>query len=255
MSFGKFRVLIATLHFSRKHLSSKAAQIGDEIKVTLADAMDAYTKSTHAISQWCDVAINRLDSYLGFLGTLNKDNAKKQQKIIIELLETGIQKVTEAQAKLEQASRNFNLASGKILAFTAQLNSDYDQQKLGNNDHATNLNAYHSAYNLCPFCGITIPTSEDILEAITNAISNMINYHARLRKIVDMANGKIGETKAKLLIEIRVLGELKTEAQVSLENINDSIDIGELDDVVRKEIKIPIERLIEDCRKYREQHV
>lgn len=62
---------------------------------------------------------------------------------------------------------------------------------------------------------------------------------------------KITETNTELKVEIRTFGEVKIQAQVNLNDINDVKDINELKDAILSEIKTSVEKLIEECKKYR----
>lgn len=62
---------------------------------------------------------------------------------------------------------------------------------------------------------------------------------------------KITETNTELKVEIRTFGEVKIQAQVNLNDINDVKDINELKDAILSENKTPVEKLIEECKKYR----
>lgn len=68
------------------------------------------------------------------------------------------------------------------------------------------------------------------------------------------ADEKIAETKAKLKDEIQALGDVKSTAYVVLDFINAVKDSEDFDDVIRHEIKLSVEKLIEECGKYRERY-
>lgn len=76
-----------------------------------------------------------------------------------------------------------------------------------------------------------------------------------LKQAVGTANAKISETKAKLNDQIRVIGESKTQAQVTLDIIKDVDDIDELEDSLQNKVKNPVEKLIAESKKYRERYI
>lgn len=252
---NEFAVLIENLDKNSNFYSSKSRALANEIKTLLKGGLDAYFESSASISRWCDDAVGSLQSYLSLLGNNEKTLIGTMNDMIIHVFEEGLQKIAEAQQQLEQASRNFNQASGKIIAFTPQLNEDFDPRKTP----FFGVAAAVAMSRICFFCGIPasiLPNTSiaTIASVIAVGLIKMGSYHAELEAALKTADIKIIETKTKLLEEIRVLGEVKTKTQVSLHTMKDVIDIGELDDVLQKEIKIPVSNLIENCRKYREQH-
>lgn len=252
---NEFKVFIGHLDQNRNSYSSKSRDLIDEIKTLLKDAMDGYFKSTDLISEWCGFARNQLQRYLSIVGFKENIIAKSKHKLIVDMLEVGLQKVTAAQAKLEEVSRNFNGASGRILALTAQMNADFDQQSYEMKKNTKNLGIASIFAKLCFFC--PIPASlpiDQLIRTLQTSFDKAKAYHEELKVALQNADRKISQTKDKVKKEIQAMGNVKTQAHVSLDTINDVIDIGELDNVIRKEIEIPIGKLIEQCRIYQQQH-
>lgn len=135
---------------------------------TSSDALDLLkqqNKYVESVYQWCGPAIDRFNSYLRLLEKFNKSKASMQQRMVIQVLENGINQLTSAQDQLDQ------------------------------------------------------------------------------------------ETKDKLTDMIRAIGEAKTQIESTQNTIKDVEDIDFLQDVIQNEIKLPVNKFIEKCSKYREQYV
>lgn len=246
----EFAEIVVHLDKNRDSYSIKARAIADELKTLVKTGLDAYTKSSDLITKWCTQAAIQLESYLAYVGSKEKRAIITQQEIIVWVLEDGLRKMNGAQAQLEQASRNFNKASGLIIAFTAQLNEDFGPSFNG-------LTAYKVMSKICIKCAMPLPSTLNIADIggiLTANLAKLRAYNAELEAALKAADKMINDTKTQLLEEIRIIGEVKTKTQVSLDTIKDVIEIGELDDVIQNELKIPIEKLILNCYKYRQQH-
>lgn len=101
--------------------------------------------------------------------------------------------------------------------------------------------------------------AQDKLEAAAYSFSKTVerigdSQFDELKQSIENANAKIGETRTKLKDEIRALGDIKTQAQVNLDTINDITEIDEFGILIKNEIPVPVNKLIEECRKYRQLH-
>ena len=76
-----------------------------------------------------------------------------------------------------------------------------------------------------------------------------------LKQAIDSTISKISETNPKLKDQIRAIVDVKTQAQMALNTIVDIEKIEELSETIQNQIKIPVEKLIEECKTYRERHI
>lgn len=180
-----------------------------------------------------------------------------QQRIIIEVLDQGLKKMSIAQQKLNEASRHFNKVSGRITALTGQLNADFDVKGdvfIG----LVNSIAIGVVKNGCFFwfCGIIVDkaTVDEAVRNVRNKLQNIQRFHEELKESLVNADNKIDETKLKLQDEITVIGNVKTQAMVTASTIDDIIDFDEFDKDIQNEIRTSVEELIEESRRYRERH-
>lgn len=250
----EFKILIRKLDEHKSSYSKRAGELASEVKSLLKDAMAAYFMSTQSVYEWCGIVVKRLQTYLDLHHNFSKTKAKMQQRIIIEVLDQGLKKMSAAQQKLNEASRHFNKVSGRITALTGQLNADFDEK----GDVFIGLvNGISIVKNVCFFwfCGIIVkPTFDEAVRNVRNKLQNIQRFHEELKESLVNADNKIDETKLKLQDEITVIGNVKTQAMVTASTIDDIIDFDEFDKDIQNEIRTSVEELIEESRRYRERH-
>lgn len=91
----------------RNDYSSSAASIISEIKGHMSSGIEAYKRSSRNIFDWCNFAVQRLDSYVQLFNGLNPSNIQKQKQILIEMLDEGIKKMDKAQEELGNSSSRY----------------------------------------------------------------------------------------------------------------------------------------------------
>lgn len=178
-----------------------------------------------------------------------------QQRIIIKILDEGLKKMTMAQDSLYKASSGFNKAYGRITVLTAQLNTDFDPK----GDFMKELvKRKFDAERKKPctdwYCDNIAYLIAKVLGIMATEVENVKRYHEELKNALNLADAKIDETKAKLQHEITAIGDVKSQAMVTLTTIDDIIDFDALDVEIETEIKTVMKDLIEESRQYREQH-
>lgn len=255
----EFKDVMNKLDQFRESYSAKAGTLAGEFKTLLQNAMQQYFTSAQSVYEWCGVAGERLQSYLRLLQNLSLGKARMQHRILIQVLEDGITKMTRAQEQLELASLSFNKAAGSIVALTAQLNEDFTAQS---QFVKTETERLHKEKHKAKSCIFWICWNNDksrsiaeLMKQVQEKLVEVKKFHEVIKTALGEADGKINETKKKLKDEIRAIGEVKSKAQVTLDTINDVEDIGELDDVLTNELRIPVEKLITECQNYRKRHI
>lgn len=258
----EFKDVIKRLDEYRNSYSPRAADLAGEVKTLLNDALDTYFMAANSVYEWCGVAIKRLTQYNNYLKNLTPFKLKLQHKIIIQVLEEGIKRMTEAQKALDLASRSFNKASGQIVSLTAQLNSDFDKDSEYTRLEVARLEKEKNDAKSCIFwfCweNSKTRTIDELKKLINEKLKGVKKFHDDVKDALVQADKKIDETKQKLRDEITAIGEVKAQTEVTLDTINDIKD-AEVEDYkdgdLQKTIKTEVDSLIEECRKYRARHI
>lgn len=89
----------------------------NEIKTSLQSGYDAYQRSTQSYFDLCGMAIDRLGSYTRLLENFTSKKAKIQTRILLQVLENGIEKSSGTEEDLIQISSDFSAAKEKIAEF------------------------------------------------------------------------------------------------------------------------------------------
>lgn len=181
-----------------------------------------------------------------------------QHRILIRILEEGLVKMTTAQEKLEQSSRSFNSAYGKVISLTAQLNVDFDEKSEYAEERAQSLNALAQSSRPCVFwiCWENDNTRNlhALVQEIREKMKKIQKFHEEMKDTLSKANTDIDNAKNKLKEEIRAIGDLKVKAQSTKENLQDVEDINELDDVLTNIVSESVNKLLKECENYRSRH-
>lgn len=257
----EFKDVIQKLDQFKNSYSPRAADLAGEVKTLLNDALDTYFMAANSVYEWCGVAMKRLEQYNYYLANLTRFKIKLQHKIIIQVLEEGIKRMTEAQKSLDIASRSFNKAAGQIVSLTAQLNDDFNTESQYTKLELTRLEKEKNDAKSCIFwfCweNSKTRTIDELKNLLNEKLKGVKKFHDDVKDALVQADKKIVETKQKLRDEITAIGEVKAQTEVTLQTIDDIKD-AELEDYkdgdLQKTIKKQVDSLIEECRKYRARH-
>lgn len=216
------------MYLDEGYFSSKARFTIHELGQLLDSGIGAYSNSIESISQYCDIiAEDRLQTYLLLLNKPSNENAVQQHRSILKVLEVGIQNTTAAQIQLKQASQSFIGASGTI----AQLND------------ALNPTSHNFIRDLAMINMLKINVNE--MKEYVGALNEQIETVDR--KIIDMKENLSNDIQYQVMDSADIISD-------AIDIISDNTDIGELDDAIRNVIKISMEKLIADCRKFQDEN-
>lgn len=219
---------ITKLDKYRSDYSDEAAVLIGQVKTKMMGGMDAYTRATQSVYEWCGLAVKLLNTYkILFTGQMNPGKFAASRKFLLEVLEDGIKKMTIGQKELGDSSASFNVAAGKLTELNHRLAADFDKNSEYCQAQISHIRlvAYASA---APFLIFGLPIAAGIVEGVL-----VPKLHAKMTAIqkwykdvsADVQNSfkNIDDTKAKLQQEIRNIGELKvqtkeTETYVEVDN-------------------------------------
>lgn len=99
-----------------------ASYIG-ELKTSIINGIDVYSKTPKTVFEWCDTATSLLTTYLDQKATA----ASTQKQILIKSLDDGETIMRSAQHGFHASSSSFNDAVGKLLTVENQLANHYHE--------------------------------------------------------------------------------------------------------------------------------
>jgi hemolysin E len=242
----------------QKDYSTTAGEIVGRVTKLLFDSRDHYLAATQSVYEWCGLASNLLAVYIKLFAGLDQGKAVAQKAILVKLLADGEKKLGDAQTSLQESSISFNGAAGEISTLKTQLSNDFTAGSTYYEGQVNKLRteAYAGAavglvagpFGLIISYSIAAGVVEgQLVPALMAKFDEIKNAFARMGEIVNKADTDITKAKAELQVEIRKIGELKTQAETTGVFV-------EYDDLVLKELKDAAKTLIAQCDEYRERH-
>lgn len=217
---------------------------------------EKYFVLTHSNYEWCGVTINRFQSYLQRIQNSTKDEAMKQHRIEIQVLRDGLKKITTAKDGLEKTYLYFLNIARKNIALTTRLNAEFNKY----NDHDVyeilrylTLKAEKSRQCVWKICWDTKLTQQ-IKSVIQSIEKKRDEIRVKLDQAFENADIHMNKMKTTFWADILAIRDVIPQVEITLETIKNVIEDDLHDSVVINEIKIAVEKLIEECRKYRARH-
>ena len=236
--------------------SVRIEKVSSDINGLVEDTMDKSADLIQSNHEWCAVAVNLFPLYLQQLQNASKDEAMKQHRIVIPVLENGFKKITAAQKRLEEIWSSFSEASGRNITLSFQINGEFNEYR----DHYVyKLNQHLQSDEAGSIrCMFWICSDTSLTYHIRSMLDEIAKKMEKVRKDLDTefknSDPKINETRAKLKREVVAISDVKSQAQITLDTIKDIIEVGAHDSVIINEIKISAEKLIKECQNYKARH-
>lgn len=227
---------IATLDRYRADFSIESGGLIEEIKTRTLNGRDAYFRCTKSISEWCNLTIRELSKYI------SESESADRKKILITVLDDGINKMNEAQDALGESSTNFNEATATLTSLNARLNNEFDKESsYFQNILAQIRSIAYGAGGPKSIFGVVITAGVVEGKLVPELQKNMERarmFYEEMTITVNKQGTLIEEINGKLHDEMEVIGSLK-------ERIDDISELGDIESV---------NELIVKCRKYATKH-
>lgn len=244
----------------RNEYSNESAQLVGEVKTLIKNAEDHYFSATQTIYEWCSLAEKLLAIYLDLFNKRTSTTYEAQRALLISVLDAGLKKMTDGQAKLEQCSMNFNNVAGKLTTLHTRLSNDFDSKSSYFQGQVDKIrkDAYLGAISgicLGPF-GLIISYSVaagivegKLIPELVKKLKEVEKFFSTLHSTIDKTNGDIDATKGKLRDEVKNIGVLKVKTEATKILIpNDQLD------ALRDTIMESVNNLIAQCKEYQKSH-
>lgn len=240
-------------------LDEYAARVGeltDEMSTLVENTKEKYFILTHSNYEWCGVTIKRFQAYIQRIQNSTKDEAMKQHRIGIQVLTDGLNKITSAKDGLEKSYSDFLNVARKNVASTTRLNAEFNKYS-DYNVHKLLVylifEAEKSRRCILQICWDTKLTRE-IKSMMETIEKKRVKIHADLQQAFENADIHMNKMKTTFWGDILAIRDVIPQVRVTMETIKNVIEEDLHDSVIINEIKIAVEKLIEECRKYRARH-
>lgn len=235
----------------RSDYASETAALILEIKRLLLDSMDTYFRATRSIYGWCNVASHLLTAYVNLFVDISREKSAAQKSILLEILNTGINKMIKVQSDLDSISANFTDASLKLSTLQIRLDNEFDER--GDWYHMKmreiEENIQNGSSSIGPFGVFIGADARELSVRLNEKMTSSKRFYNNLKKNVNKAFIDIEEAKVKLNAEIRIFRNLKIQTE-------DTKPFQSLDDAaaLRDTVIQFAEGLSNKCNEYRRRH-
>lgn len=234
----------------RSDYSTKTAALILEIKRLLLYSMDTYFKATRSIYGWCNVASHLLTAYVDLFDDISREKSAAQKSILLEVLNTGINKMMKVQVGLDTISLNFTEASSKLSLLLIRLDNEFDEHgdwyRLKMREIEEKVN--NGSSSIGPFGVFIGADASGLSTRLNQKLAASERFYHQLKKNVNKAFIDIEEAKVKLHAEIRIFGNLKKQTE-------ETKPFQSLDDATLRDTVIQFAKgLSNKCNEYRRRH-
>lgn len=123
-----FNETLAELDKFRKDYSTESAALIGETKTYMMNGIDAYFTASQNVYEWCGLVIPLLGVYIKLFTNHNPAKAEGQKKLLVQVLEDGIERMNAAQEDLGKSASAFNSAAGKLTTLHSRFAVEFDEK-------------------------------------------------------------------------------------------------------------------------------
>lgn len=239
----------------KEDYSEKSGTLVSLIKWQIEDAIESYDWASAKISKWCGTAIELLTKYVGlFENDYTVEKAHQQKELLVEMLDKGIEKMTEAQRAIDSSSTRLNEAAGSLTELHSEFAVEFDEKSTyfkSKIDTIRSATYGTTGWFLGPF-GLVFSAAIlefGVIPKFKEKLNEIEQFYANLKVKIEQANGDIGTTKGKLDKELGKIRGLRAKTTAT-KTFVDLDDVPDLRDELIKSAQI----LIENCKEYRRKH-
>lgn len=234
----------------RSDFSVETAALILEIKRVLLYSMDTYFKATRSIYGWCNVASHLLTAYVNLFDDINREKSAAQKAILLEVLNTGIDKMMKVKYDLDIISTNFTEASEKLSSLQARFDNEFNERsdwyRLKMREFEEKIN--NESSSIGPFGVFIGADARELSVRFNEKLTSFRKFYNNLKKNVNNAFIDIEEANVKLNAEIRIFRNLKIQTE-------ETKPFQSIDDATLRDTVIQFaESLSNKCIEYRKRH-
>lgn len=249
-----FNETLVELDKFRKDYSSESAQLIGEVKTLMMNGIDAYFTASQNVYEWTGLTIPLLQVYIKLYNGYNEAKAAGQKKLLLQVLEDGVDRMNAAQEELYKSSASFNGAAGKLTVLHSRFAVEFDEKSEYFQSKITQIRL--GAYLGSAVFGIVgVAIAAGVVEGklvpdLKEKMASIEKFYDHLNEKILQAAKDIDETKKQLQEEIEHIGKLKVATKTTTAFI-DLDEIPDMRDIVIKSIN----DLITNCIEYRTRHI
>jgi hemolysin E len=241
-----------------KDYSDEAGKLIGSVQTLLQNSQDEYHSATQSVFEWCSLTIRLLTAYKTLFDNYDDKKAEAQRQVLLKVLSEGYDKLAASQAKLEESSKSFNDATGKLTELNNRLKSDFDSKSVWFESQVAKIRkeayAGAAAGAVAGPLGLAIAYSiaagvveGKLVPELEAQLKNVKQAFEQLKTLVAKAQTDIKNAKDRLQDEVKVLGNVKVDVQDLQFNLEYLSDMQSL-------VEPSVDALMASCNQYRKRH-
>lgn len=244
-----FHETMQALEKGRGRYSQTAGTLVGQIVTSMLNSENHYFTASQSIYGWCGESIPLLEGYLYLFKDYDKEKAEGQKELLINVLDTGLEKMNIALDHINQSIANFDIASGKLNTLDNQLELDFKAgSKIMEDEIARVRRNQWIAFIFPPVgIGMTIYNEVKSVPDLKRSINDLKNFFKGLRRHVATAIDEIKKARDQLKRETIIIENLQCQTKVTRTFVALKVAIKVL--IVKH-----ANNLIGQCRAYRRRH-
>lgn len=250
----EFKETLDELDKFRGNYSVESAALIGDIKTLMMDGMDSYFSASQSVYEWAGTVIPHLTTYVKLFDSYSAEIAEIQKKLLLDVMNEGEERMTDAQNDLGKSSSSFNSVAGKLSTLHGRFavefdeKSEYFQTKMSE----IRLKGYAGGAWFGPIgVGVAAAVIEGkLIPEIKAKMEKIEAFYDTLSGKMQQAFQDIERTKMTLQIEIQHIGNLK----VRTKNTNTYVGMDKVPDLREMVIKSALD-LVAQCDEYRKRHI
>lgn len=215
--------------------------------------MAYYSSASQNIYEWAGTVQPLLKVYIKLFDKHTEEKAQTQRKLMLKVLDEGIEKMTAARKDLEKSSRSFNDAGGKLEDLQIRFNAEFDEKSefIQSKILKVKIGAYTGGA-LFGIPGLLIAhyfAVGNFVPKLLEKLDGIEKFYKELKTKVQTGSEQIDNIKSTLKKEVQHITDLKVQTENTKSYVNTD-DIPE----VRDEVIESVKQLITHCDAYRTRH-
>lgn len=239
----------------QKDYSTESALLISEIKTIMMNGMDEYFAASQDVYEFAGTIATHLKLYIKLFNGHNARQAYAQKNLLLEIFDTGLEKLKSAQERLGKSSESFNIVFGQLSTLRKRFEDEFDLHSKFFKAKMKVIKKVSRLFGLSIFglAGYFLGAEfgdQKYVRKLKQELRKIEMFYYYLHLKIADAFTNIDGTKKILQTEIHHISDLK----VQIEETQTFVDLDYVPDLRDKAISAA-QILITKCMEYRKRHI
>lgn len=240
----EFNETLVGLDKFQNYYSMESATLIGEIKTHIFYGIDAYFLASEMLYEWSGVVATHFKLFVSLFNGYDARRADAQKQLLIDMLDSGVVKMSAAQVALGNSSMAFNSADEIIPVLRKRIDHDFNVHRKS----TTKPNSIRSKVAAVAIALHKFIFGKNSVEK--KIVKKLVGFHDKLDEKIQEAMINIAITQKLLKMEIKHIANLKSQIQQTVTFVN--LDgVPNLRDTVIESAR----NLIAKCEEFRKKYI